>query len=75
MPVQNSMRLGIKFSQIRCMKSNGNEEGKEIEEIELETGMPLMPYCLASRSCVTLLGAISTSFACSNSSSCVWIGS
>jgi len=43
------------------MKSNGNEEGKEIEDIELNIGMPLMPCYFASRSCVALLGAISMS--------------
>ena len=39
------------------------EEGKKIEDMELRTGVPLMPYILARSSHVVLLGAISTSCA------------
>ena len=42
------------------------EEGKDIEEMQLRTGTPLMPYVLASSLRLAFLSAISTSRAWSN---------
>ena len=51
------------FSQMRCMKSYGNDEGKERDERALRMETPLIPYCLERRSESASVGANCTSLA------------
>jgi hypothetical protein len=58
------MRFGIIFSQIKCMKSYGNNWGNLRDPRALRRGVLLMPYAFASSSCCISVGADSTALAC-----------
>lgn len=59
----------MRFSKIKCMKSRGNEEGKESEPRREKRGIPLMPYFVDRRSSSAFVGASTTSPACSRNRS------
>ena len=42
MPVQSSMRFRMRFSQIACIKSYGNDVGNDNDERVLSNGTPFM---------------------------------
>ena len=74
-PAQRFMRFFTMFSQMRCMKSYGNDSGKESDERALRTGIPLIPYFFARRLDSAPDGAYCTSWACTMNSSCKHFGS
>src|SRR5947208_14062187 len=73
-PDQKSMRFRMRFSQIKCMKSYGNDQGNLRDVRALRRGTPLMPYTFASSLQSFSVGAISTDRACALTESCLCSG-
>jgi len=68
--VPRSVTFRMRFSQIKCMKSYGNDWGNLRDLRALRRGTPLMPYAFESSSYHISVGMDTTDLACAIKESC-----